>query len=502
MAVGDGHLELASTTNATSSYVPSPISSLIIMRRDLLPPPPHPHAAPPCFVLLVRLKAPSQRNPPAGDGLRRGSHPAVALAPFSRFRPLMGAVCIEKMAGDGESSGRRRLEIGRLEAAGEDDPPPSPRMTRKRREEPDPFGFAVGQKRSRTAGDDAAAPHPHPQGSCCAAPSSSSVSVGEACARAIGSTSRLAPAEHPVAFGSISLSGRSREMEDAISVRPGFFRAEGSPPLHFFAVFDGHGGAHVADLCKERMHILLAEELGRAETEEEAWMRAAVGRSFARMDELALTACACGKVGMPPCGCERSGIESEIVGSTAAVAIVGGSRIFVANCGDSRTVLSRGGRAVPLSDDHKPDRPDELARIEAAGGRVIYLNGARVHGILAMSRAIGDKYLKPSVISEPEIRVVERTGEDECLIVASDGLWDVLPNDLACDVARRCLEEADPTRESEDTLGGDSRGTREEEQASDARCSLAATLLARLALGRKSADNISVIVIDLRRKQR
>lgn len=100
--------------------------------------------------------------------------------------------------------------------------------------------------------------------------------------------------------------------------------------------------------------------------------------------------------------------------------------------------------------------------------------------------------------------MVERTGEDECLIVASDGLWDVLPNDLACDVARRCLEEADPTRKSEDTLGGDSRsapGGREEEQASDARCSLAATLLARLALGRKSADNISIIVIDLRRKQ-
>ncbi|CAL9108980.1 unnamed protein product [Musa textilis] len=408
------------------------------------------------------------------------------------------------MAGDGESSGRRRIEIGRLEAAGEDDPPPSPRMAGKRREEPEPFGFAVGQKRSRTAGDDAAAPHPHPEGSCWAAPSSSSASVGEACARAIGSTSRLVPAvaEHPVAFGSISLSGRSREMEDAISVRPGFFRAEGSPPLHFFAVFDGHGGAHVADLCKERMHMLLAEELGRAETEEEAWMTAAVRRSFARMDELALTACACGKVGMPPCGCERSGIESEIVGSTAAVAIVGGSRIFVANCGDSRAVLSRGGRAVPLSDDHKPDRPDELARIEAAGGRVIYLNGARVDGILAMSRALGDKYLKPSVSSEPEIRVVERTGEDECLIVASDGLWDVLPNDLACDVARRCLEEADPTRESEDTLGGGATDGREEaEPASDARCSLAATLLARLALGRKSADNISVIVIDLRRKR-
>lgn len=108
------------------------------------------------------------------------------------------------------------------------------------------------------------------------------------------------------------------------------------------------------------MHVLLAEELGRAETEterdaeaEEARMKTAVGRSFARMDELALMACACGTIGMPPCGCERSGTESEIVGSTAVVALVGGGRLVVANCGDSRAVLSRGGRAVPLSDDHK-----------------------------------------------------------------------------------------------------------------------------------------------------
>ena len=116
--------------------------------------------------------------------------------------------------------------------------------------------------------------------------------------------------------------------------------------------------AQVAALCKDWMHVLLAEELGRemaAATEEEdmARTRAAVGRSFARMDELALAACACGKIGLPPCGCERSGIESEIVGSTAVVALVGVDRVVVANCGDSRAVLSRGGQAVPLSSDHK-----------------------------------------------------------------------------------------------------------------------------------------------------
>ncbi|XP_065030784.1 probable protein phosphatase 2C 75 [Musa acuminata AAA Group] len=405
---------------------------------------------------------------------------------------------------------RQRIEMRILGAAGEGAGPPSRKRAGKLREaheEPETSGFSVSEKRNRVA--DGGAPSPRPQSSSLAVSASSSTSSasdGEPVSVAIGSTCGSVPA---VAFGSISLAGRSREMEDAVSIQPDFFRAEGGPSIHFFAVFDGHGGSHVAALCKGQMHVLLAEELGRAETEterdaeaEEARIKTAVGRSFARMDELALMACACGTIGLPPCGCERSGTESEIVGSTAVVALVGGGRLIVANCGDSRAVLSRGGRAVPLSDDHKPDRPDELARIEAAGGRVIYLNGARVYGILAMSRALGDKYLKPAVISEPEIRVVEITAADECLIIASDGLWDVLPNDLACDVARRCLEEADPTRGSERLVhedGGDTAGDPEKEHASDARCSLAAALLARLALGRRSADNISVVVIDLRR---
>ncbi|CAL9130485.1 unnamed protein product [Musa acuminata var. zebrina] len=420
------------------------------------------------------------------------------------------------MASEGDSpencreARRQRIEMRILGAAGEGARPPSRKRAGKLREaheEPETSGFSVSEKRNRFA--DGGAPSPRPQSSSLAVSSSSSTSSasdGEPVSLAIGSTSGSVPA---VAFGSISLAGRSREMEDAVSIQPDFFRAEGGPSIHFFAVFDGHGGSHVAALCKGQMHVLLAEELGRAETEterdaeaEEARIKTAVGRSFARMDELALMACACGTIGLPPCGCERSGTESEIVGSTAVVALVGGGRLVVANCGDSRAVLSRGGRAVPLSDDHKPDRPDELARIEAAGGRVIYLNGARVYGILAMSRALGDKYLKPAVISEPEIRVVEITAADECLIIASDGLWDVLPNDLACDVARRCLDEADPTRGSERLVhedGGDTAGDPEKEHASDARCSLAAALLARLALGRRSADNISVVVIDLRR---
>jgi hypothetical protein len=87
-----------------------------------------------------------------------------------------------------------------------------------------------------------------------------------------------------------------------------------------------------------------------------------------------------------------------------------------ANCGDSRAVLCLdGGKPVPLSSDHKPDRPDELARIEAAGGRVIFWEGAGVLGVLPMSDAIGDGYLKPFVTAIPEVTV---TDTDECLIAS------------------------------------------------------------------------------------
>jgi protein phosphatase 2C len=86
---------------------------------------------------------------------------------------------------------------------------------------------------------------------------------------------------------------------------------------------------------------------------------------------------------------ESRPVAPENVGSTAVVVVVCSSHLVVANCGDSRVVLCRGKEPVALSIDHKPDRKDERARIEALGGKVIQWNGYRVSGILAMSRSIG-----------------------------------------------------------------------------------------------------------------
>lgn len=95
--------------------------------------------------------------------------------------------------------------------------------------------------------------------------------------------------------------------------------------------------------------------------------------------------------------------------------------------------------------------------------------------------------------------ITDRTAEDDYLILASDGLWDVVSNETACGLVRMSLRrkarnrsKCPPTPESE-VPGGGGR------EISDKACSDASTLLTKLALARRSTDNVSVIVVDLRR---
>uniref|UniRef100_A0A0D9WJZ7 protein-serine/threonine phosphatase n=1 Tax=Leersia perrieri TaxID=77586 RepID=A0A0D9WJZ7_9ORYZ len=301
-----------------------------------------------------------------------------------------------------------------------------------------------------------------------------------------------------VSHGAVSVIGRRREMEDAVAIERTFMAAADAgggaiggeeEEEDFFAVYDGHGGSRVAEECRRRMHVVLAEEVSRRPAPPSSsggdvrWKEAMVA-SFARVDgEVVGSAAAAARV--DDGGAKPSGSSFRTVGSTAVVAVVGRRRIVVANCGDSRAVLSRDGVALPLSTDHKPDRPDELERVEAAGGRVINWNGYRVLGVLATSRSIGDYYLKPFVSAEPEVTVIERTEKDEFLILASDGLWDVVSNEVACKIARNCLNGRASSMFPESVSGS---------SATDA-----AALLAELAVARGSKDNISVVVVELTR---
>lgn len=292
-------------------------------------------------------------------------------------------------------------------------------------------------------------------------------------------------------FGFASVCGRRREMEDAVAINPSFcqMEQENSGELHYFAVYDGHGCSHVATKCKERLHELVKEELeNKLEGDDDEWEHA-MDQSFNRMDKEVIEWNK-SVTGGATCRCELQTPECDAVGSTAIVAVVTPDKIIVANCGDSRAVLCRNGKAIPLSNDQKPDRPDELNRIQEAGGRVIYWDGPRVSGVLAMSRAIGDNYLKPYVICEPEVTITDRTAEDDCLILASDGLWDVVSNDTACGVAGMCLKGNAPASIPENGAG--------DRVNFDQGCSDASMLLTKLALARRSYDNVSVVVVDLK----
>ncbi|KAK2645299.1 hypothetical protein Ddye_020494 [Dipteronia dyeriana] len=261
---------------------------------------------------------------------------------------------------------------------------------------------------------------------------------------------------------------------------------------HFFGVYDGHGGCQVANYCRERMHLALSEEI---ESGKERFRDGNIGNNRQEQWKKALTSCFL-KVDCEDAGSGRGeGVVPETVGSTAVVAIVLPTQIVVANCGDSRAVLCRSKLPMPLSVDHKPDREDECARIEAAGGRVIRWNGSRVFGVLAMSRSIGDRYLKPWIIPDPDVVFVPRVKEDECLILASDGLWDVVSNEEACDVARKRILIWHKKH-------GENNLSPERGEGVDPAAQAAADYLAKLAIHKGSKDNITVIVVDLKAQRK
>jgi protein phosphatase 1L len=91
-------------------------------------------------------------------------------------------------------------------------------------------------------------------------------------------------------------------------------------------------------------------------------------------------------------------------GSTAATAFSRDGRLWVANVGDSRVVLCSKGRGISLSNDHKPNRPEERKRIISFGGKVVNCFGVpRVNGVLAVARAFGNRTMRQVIRADPEI---------------------------------------------------------------------------------------------------
>ncbi|ETS62259.1 hypothetical protein PaG_03331 [Moesziomyces aphidis] len=204
---------------------------------------------------------------------------------------------------------------------------------------------------------------------------------------------------------------------------------------NFFGVYDGHGGSSIAQYCGRRLHNVLIEE----DQFKDGQYTQALQKAFINVDE---------DLKSDP------NYANDPSGCTAVTAFIQASqndpkrleRIFCANAGDSRCVLSRAGGVIEMSHDHKPTLDSERERIEAAGG---YVSWGRVNGNLALSRAIGDFEFKRSfdlpverqiVTAFPEVveqQVVE--AEDEFLVLACDGIWDCLSSQDVVDIVRRAV---------------------------------------------------------------
>lgn len=228
-------------------------------------------------------------------------------------------------------------------------------------------------------------------------------------------------------YGVSSMQGWRVEMEDAHRAITGL--GTDLEDWSFFAVFDGHAGARVSAHCAE--HLL--ESIVKTEEFQKSEVTKGIRSGFLNLDDRMRT--------LPELA---SGEDKS--GSTAVCALISPRKVFVANCGDSRAVLCRAGQLVFATQDHKPVLPREKERIQRAGGSVMI---QRVNGSLAVSRALGDYEYKnvegrgpceQLVSPEPEVFVHERNDEkDEFLVLACDGVWDVMSNVDLCDYVRSRL---------------------------------------------------------------
>ncbi|XP_010415374.1 PREDICTED: probable protein phosphatase 2C 14 [Camelina sativa] len=233
-------------------------------------------------------------------------------------------------------------------------------------------------------------------------------------------------------FGLVSRKGKKKFMEDSHRVVPCLL---GNSKKGFFGVYDGHGGGKAAEFVAENLHKHVLEMMKKNCKEKDEKVEA-FKAAYLRTD--------------------RDFLEQGVVsGACCVTALIQDQEMIVSNLGDCRAVLCRAGVAEALTADHKAGRDDEKLRIESQGGYVDLHRGAwRVNGTLAVSRSIGDANLKKWVIAEPETRILKLEQDMEFLVLASDGLWDVVSNQDAVDTVLHVLaQRKTPTESEAENLG-------------------------------------------------
>jgi serine/threonine protein phosphatase PrpC len=245
---------------------------------------------------------------------------------------------------------------------------------------------------------------------------------------------------HLYSGGHAESIGCRPSMEDCCSVIGEF----AGPNTQFYGLYDGHGGAAVSQHLSVSLHPAIAAKY--ADTN--SWPDA-IRAGFAEVQATAVE-------------------KWPFQGSTAAIAIIANSTIYSANVGDSRIVIIDETSATRVSKDHHVDDPEEQAAVLGRGGLIF--NG-RVNGSLMLTRTIGDGSMADALSAEPHLHEAPWS-EDLKLVLACDGVWDVLDEARVAEIVRA---SPDP--------GSAARAVKDE------------------AMSKGSDDNISIICVSLKPKE-
>jgi serine/threonine protein phosphatase PrpC len=320
-----------------------------------------------------------------------------------------------------------------------------------------------------------------------------------------------------IIFGTASAKGARPYMEDRHIIIPEYSLSKEDPIQRSFAgVYDGHNGLLAADYAAECLHNYLAADgefikctgVGKEGEQEEDRVAEALTKTFEVVDKGILDKCR--ELG------QRGG-------ATAVVTLRLGDWLYAAHAGDSRAVLCRAGEALRLTEDHKPNVPRERKRVEGIGGRVEFARCWRVivtpgYGRpasgLAVSRSFGDPDFKEPlefVTATPDVIREKLVPEDSFLIMASDGLWDVITDEQACDIVMSHLSNYNGVI----VAGGDGNAINDDNKVLDAgdvaaaaaaaamrwsrddyelQAGMAASALVEAALSAGTMDNVTAVV--------
>lgn len=293
---------------------------------------------------------------------------------------------------------------------------------------------------------------------------------------------------------------------------------------HFAAVFDGHGGNGVSSVLKDRLYDKITTFIKNGsgssipaptseQTRKKYWDDDELEEDC---DDDSITngqSTDTGSIAQYVQAIRESitEVDHEVLaddslenqGSTAVAVLVhedpdsNQRTILSANVGDSRAILSRRRKAIDLTRDHKPNEEKERARILAMGETIEWDPFGHVYRVrnLSLSRAIGDKFAKPAISGEAEIKQFPLSDTDEFILLASDGLWDVMNSNEVVAFVHRRLEAPYRPRNCNKAAAPP---TVDPAKVQEERRRLMSRYVAHEALLRGSADNICVVIVWLK----